>query len=435
MSAAERHLQRKIGTFTENFYFFGTQIASSLGVGPDFGKNYTHRVRFWMIFESITLGKEEKIMTRYRTWLTRGTSVTLSFAVVLLSMGWSQSLTWLGTLGGSSSEGYGVSNNGVVVGYAEDSSNNSRAFRWQSGVMQDLGTLHGGSSSEAAGVSADGSVVVGDTTLPTSGFRAFRWTSSGMVDIGTLSGHNYAFALDVSADGSVVVGRSSQGFNDGRAFRWNGSTMQDLGALSGHQHSIALGVSGDGNVVVGWSGNMGNPGSKAFRWDSVNGMVDLGSFGGQDSSAHAASNDGSVVVGSSMNVGNVWRPFRWAGSALVDLGTLGGSGGFAYDVDATGTIVVGAANDSSEELRAFRWINGVGMQDLNAVYASLIGSGSWLEQAFSISPNGRYITGVGYNATTGQFEAYLLDTVPEPNSLLALGGGLAAILARRRRQR
>jgi probable HAF family extracellular repeat protein len=74
-----------------------------------------------------------------------------------------QQLIWLGTLpGGNSSYAYGVSANGsVVVGWAENASRQRRAFRWTAaGGMQDLGTL-GGSYGVAYGVSADGSVVVG----------------------------------------------------------------------------------------------------------------------------------------------------------------------------------------------------------------------------------------------------------------------------------
>jgi probable extracellular repeat, HAF family len=86
--------------------------------------------------------------------------------------------------------------------------------------MQDLGDL-GGGSSEAWGVSADGSVVVGWALNAAGRSRAFRWTASGgMQDLGTLPGYDRSEAWDVSADGAVVVGRARNAAGQWRAFRW-----------------------------------------------------------------------------------------------------------------------------------------------------------------------------------------------------------------------
>jgi len=319
---------------------------------------------------------------------------------LIATASWSQSITWLGTLGGHWSEAYGVSDNGVVVGWAYNASGQKRAFRWQNGVMQDLGTL-GGGISEAWGVSADGAVVVGVASNAAGQERAFRWTASGgMQDLGTLGG-TQSYAFGVSADGAVVVGASN-----GRAFRWQNGVMQALGDFG--NGSYASGVSADGAVVVGWAYN--RSGQIAVRWTASGGIQDLGTLGG-NAWASAVSADGTVVVGWAENSVLQRRAFRWENGIMQDLGILGIGLSKAWGVSADGSVVVGYAYNAAGYQRAFRWTASVGdMESLYATYAHLLTNGSVLEVARAISPNGRYIVGWGYNAATNRTEAFLLDT-------------------------
>lgn len=88
--------------------------------------------------------------------------------------------------------------------------------------MVSLGTLSGGTTSFARGISADGQVIVGgsDTTIAPSGQRGFRWTAStGMLSVEDwLRANGVSVAADFSseatatnADGSVVVGQTQAG--------------------------------------------------------------------------------------------------------------------------------------------------------------------------------------------------------------------------------
>ena len=135
-------------------------------------------------------------------------------------------------------------------------------------------------------------------------------------------------------------------------------------------------------------------------------MQDLGTLGGSESGAYSVSADGSVVVGWAQTVAGQAHAFRWTASeGMQDLGRLPyNEGAWAFGVSGDGSVVVGNSTFSS-----FLWTESRGMEDLNRVYASLLGN-SRLHMALAISPNGRYIVGVGYNAARGRREAYLLDT-------------------------
>jgi probable HAF family extracellular repeat protein len=301
-------------------------------------------------------------------------------------------LIWLGTLGGNESEARAVSANGsVVVGVANDSNGNPRAFRWTAATgIQDLGTL-GGDWSEATDVSADGSVIVGWSYDVNNIYRAFKWTAAtGMQDIGA---GDFCKASAVSADGSVLTVNINQ-----TAYRWTQSGgLQNIGNLGG-DWTDASDISSDGSVITGFSRNSATD-PYAFRWVEGVGIEQIGtfySFGGSISA------DGNTITGFETGSAGLYRAFKWtqAGGFTFNI-----AGNFSQGraVSGNGSIIVGDYGDG-----AFRLSNAGGLQSLNQVYSSLLTSGSDLYVALGISSNGLFIVGQGTNGTTSQDEGFLL---------------------------
>jgi len=337
-----------------------------------------------------------------------------------------------GLPGGSfSSDATGVSADGsVVVGQSTGASGNE-AFRWtQATGMVGLGYLPGGSfSSGASGVSADGSVVVGSSNSANNFLEAFRWTQgTGMVGLGYLPGGGFGSgASGVSADGSVVVG-SSDSANGNEAFRWTQATgMVGLGDLAGGisfpgGFFFSPGVSADGSVVVGSS----NSDLEASRWTQATGTVGLGNLEwGSFGDASGVSTDGSVVVGYSSNDSS-FEAFRWTQqTGMVGLGDLLSSVdtfrffSIASGVSGDGSVVVGYSqthnNDGQE---AFIWSSTQGMRSLQQVLTNDYGldlTGWFLNEANAISADGLTVVGSGTNPN-GLTEAWIASLDGDPNS-------------------
>jgi len=296
-------------------------------------------------------------------------------------------VTNLGTLG-DASEAYAINNVGQVAGlYRTGSGFDSRAFLWEDGVMQNLGTL-GGDRSEAYGINDSGQVV-GMSYTSSGTFRAFRWQNGVMQDLGTLGGtHSSARAIN---NAGQVVGMASTSAGPQHAFLWSGG-MADLGALD--YGSDAYGVNESGQVVGYAQVGTVDPWEMyghAFLWNGS--MQDLGTLGWTQSQANAI-NDNGQVVGHLVNDNqDDWHAFFWDGS----MQDLGGSQSWAFDINNAG-LIVGESGG-----RAVLWDNGQ-MQDLNSLIPA--DSGWVLNTARAINDKGQI---VGRGSFNGQTRAFLLS--------------------------
>jgi probable HAF family extracellular repeat protein len=279
-------------------------------------------------------------------------------------------ITNLGTFGGAHSLATTINNIGQVVGMALNnipdpfsfidfmlagSSNGTqaRAFLWEGGPLQDLGTL-GGNDAFANLVNDRGQIAgtsyTNNTPNPTTGFPTvdpFLWDHGMMVDLGSLGG-TFAAVNDLN-DRSEVVGLSFlEGDQTFHAFLWTPTNgMQDLPTLGGNfAEATVINEAGD---VVGWSTTLGDQALHSFLWRRGE-LTDLGTVGNDPCSEDAAINSAGQIVGDSLG------------------------------------------SDCNTRLHAFLWERGGPMVDLN----SLIPDGSSLHMVWGLAINdGGEITGIG----------------------------------------
>jgi probable HAF family extracellular repeat protein len=324
-------------------------------------------------------------------------------------------LTDLGTLsGGSSSQAFWISRNGLIAGNSQNGEIDPlitglpeiRAVLWRHGEIIDLGTLEGGHESLASAVNSRGQVVgafnntVADPfSLVGDGYqvRAYLWQDGAMEDLGTLGGPD-AFAFFVNERGQITgqsytnsMPNPVTGIPTADPFFWEDGRMVDVGTLGGTSGSpTALNNRGE---VVGQSNLAGDVIFRPFLWTKSRGIQDLGTLGG-DTGLTNWINDAGDIVGKADLPGALspqdHHGVLWTHGVTIDLGTLpGDSSSNAYYVNSRGQVV-GTSEDRQHMLigvgeHAFLWEDGGPMVDLN----SLIPAGSSLQLTYAVAIDDR----------------------------------------------
>jgi probable HAF family extracellular repeat protein len=350
-------------------------------------------------------------------------------------------VTDLGTLGGTYSQPYVITNNRLISGTASLSDGTQHAVIWFEGQNFDIGKKGlGGANSIAFGINhwaetvGEAETSIKDSEdfcgfqamgLPSSSARClpFVWQYDVMKPLPTLGGNN-GVANSINNQGEVA-GLAETNEKDPncpapQVFRfeavlWEKGQARELPTVGGDPDGVAFAIN-DNGAVVGASGDCSAFSQNllvnlqplhALLWEGGT-VTDLGNLGGTGRGNGIVGlniNRAGHVVGSSDLPGDArFHAFLWTkATGMRDLGTLQG------DVSSVGLSindkdeVVGLSLDSNFNPTAFVRRDGV-MMDLNKLISGT--SLLTLIQACSINSHGAII-GLAMDKSTGQFHGFL----------------------------
>lgn len=205
--------------------------------------------------------------------------------------------------------------------------------------------------STAWGMADDGAFVVGLGYISVSTGHAITWSqSTGIVDLGSTVPGRSSRANSINSDGTIVVGWQDNDYGDREGVYWKNGVQIYLKDEGGNNTGEAVAVTPDGNTIAGFT--FDNP----FVWNATTGYTKI-THPNPDFSGGASgiTDDGKTVIG-------YFRPF---GPALL-------GEGFIYTAE-NGRVNL---ND---------YVASLGMDNMGMTFSLPLG----------ISPNGKYIVGIG----------------------------------------
>jgi probable HAF family extracellular repeat protein len=204
----------------------------------------------------------------------------------------------LGTLSGDESSGFGLNNQGLVVGAGEVTTGWNHGFIGDDQIF-DVGTPGTFLQSHLDAVNNVGQAVGwADSDYADVEGMAYLYDNGSWTELGTLAGYDFSRAFDIN-DAGQVVGRAYVRWRPpySRAWIWESGTLTQL-PMGNHYETSAYAISNSGEFIVG-SANGDNPGrSQAAVWTG-GAITRLGHISGSSTSSSAVDvNDSGLAVGS-----------------------------------------------------------------------------------------------------------------------------------------
>jgi probable HAF family extracellular repeat protein len=362
----------------------------------------------------------------------------------------------LNPLGGTYSQPFYLTPEGMASGEASLANGNWRATLWYGAFKMDLGTLGGLNSSAYGSPNKFGQVVGASETsnsdpnaedfcgfyasgAPWSGetCRGFLWQNGSMTPLSTLGGYNAA--ASAINDGGEVAGNAETAITDStcppydpslgqyqvlqeKPVVWENGHIKKLPTYGGDPDGFAMAINDEGQAT-GASGTCSTfnvisgvylAPVHALFWDhgeAINIPSLGGAFGNQ---GHNINNLGQVVGASDLAGDTVFHGFVWSQSTgTKDIPPLSQDMySVALAINDAGEVGGVSIDETFTNLHAFVVVDGV-TTDLNTLIPP--DSPLQLQTACSINSRGE-ITGLAIERSTGQYRGYLAIPIDEDRS-------------------